>query len=52
MAKPPSTIVLSVPTEFNRLFPASWLRTTGRDSGAVLRQRLVDIVPFLSIKGS
>jgi len=46
MAKPPSTIVPSVPTEFNRLFPACWLRTTGRDSGAVLRQRLVDIVPF------
>ena len=46
MAKPPSTIVPSVPAEFNRIFPACWLRTTGRDSGAVLRQRLVDIVPF------
>ncbi|MFH1919572.1 MAG: hypothetical protein ABIP48_06805 [Planctomycetota bacterium] len=46
MAKPPSTIVPSVPTEFNHLFPAEWLRRTGRESGAVLRFRQVDIVPL------
>ncbi len=46
MAKPPSTIVPSVSTEFNRLFPSHWLRRIGRETGAMQRHRQVDIVPF------